>query len=103
MADANVALNPWHPMTDPVDLKTLGKFAEELGECTAAVSRCMIQGVNEAEPVTGVVNREWLENEIADVLAGAQLTCQRFNLDESRIYHRAEQKRKRLREWHKMA
>lgn len=103
MANANVALNPWHPMTDPVDLKTLGKFAEELGECTAAVSRCIIQGINEAEPVTGVVNREWLENEIADVTAGAQLAAERFNLNEDRMRERMTQKKKRLREWHKMA
>lgn len=103
MADPNVKLNPWHPMTDPVDLKTLGKFAEELGECSAAVARCIIQGIDEAEPVSGKLNRAWLEDEIADVWAGMALTCQRFGLDVPRIIERKDKKQQRLHEWHRMA
>lgn len=96
-------MNPWHPIKDPVDLKHLGKLGEELAECGAAVSRCIIQGVDEAEPVTGKSNREWLEDEIADVLGNIYLVTQRFKLDMNRMGERAEEKAKRLRLWHEMA
>lgn len=96
-------MNPWNPITDPVDLKHLGKFAEELGECGAAVARCIIQGLDEAEPTTGKINREWLSDEIADVLAGVYLTIERFGLDELGIRKRATRKIMGLREWHAMA
>jgi hypothetical protein len=97
------ALNPWRPMRDPLDLKHLGKFGEELGEAGAAVSRCIIQGVEECEPVTGKPNREWLEEEIADVLANADLVVGHFRLNGGRIEARRIAKRNRLREWHAMA
>lgn len=51
-------LNPWHPMTDAINLAHLGKLAEELNECGAAVARCIIQGIDGSEPVTGKPNRE---------------------------------------------
>lgn len=95
--------SPWHPMTNAVDLKTLGKLVEELGECVAAASRCIIQGANEAEPVSGKINREWLEDEIADVYAGLSLTIDRFGLNTVRIRHRMQRKIERLRQWHDMA
>lgn len=100
---APAALNPWHPITDTVDLKHLGKLGEELGECGAAVARCIIQGIDEAEPTTGKINREWLEDEIADVAANAQLVAERFGLDKDRIRDRAERKVAQLRTWHDMA
>lgn len=95
--------NPWHPIKDPVDLKTLGKFLEELNECGSAVARCIIQGVNECEPVTGKINKEWLEDEIADVIAGIHLTIARFGLDTIRMYQRTMRKEKHLKQWHDMA
>lgn len=96
-------LNPWHPMTDSLDLKHLGKLAEETGELSAAVSRCIIQGIDEAEPVTGKVNREWLEDELADVAANSLLVIERFGLDQQRMRERAERKAAQLRTWHEMA
>lgn len=96
-------LNPWHPITDSVDLKHLGKLAEEVNELGAATARCIIQGIDEAEPVTGKVNREWLEDEIADVLANCHLVEKRFKLDSDRITKRALEKQVRLRTWHEMA
>jgi NTP pyrophosphatase (non-canonical NTP hydrolase) len=95
-------LNPWHPIKDPVLLKTLGKFAEELGECSAATARCIIQGVDEVEPTTGKPNRQWLEEEIADVLAGVELTITRLGMDRQRIADRANRKAKQLASWHAM-
>lgn len=94
-------MNPWHPMSDPVDLKTAGKALEELGECTAALSRCLIQGMDGTEPTTGKVNRQWLENEMDDVQAQFILLSERFNLhsDPARVARKVSN----CREWHKMA
>ena len=93
-------ISPWQPMSDPVDIKHLGKLGEETNELGAAVSRCLIQGIDEAEPVTGKVNREWLEDEIADVVANIELCIERFGLDIKRISNRELAKRARLRKWH---
>lgn len=95
--------SPWHPMSDPVDLKHLGKLIEELGEAIAAASRCLIQGINEAEPVTGKINKEWLEDEIADVRANLTLVERRFKLNENRMLQRTLRKMKHLQSWHEMA
>lgn len=95
--------SPWHPMSDPRDLKTLGKLGEELGEASAAVSRCIIQGIDEQEPVTRVVNRHWLEDELADVRVNMKLAIERFGLDEQRMAAREARKEKQLRGWHEEA
>jgi hypothetical protein len=92
--------SPWHPITDPVDIKHLGKLAEELNEAGAAVARCLIQGVDEAEPETGRPNRLWLQDEIADVLANAELVVERFTLDREAMAARAARKTAFLRRWH---
>lgn len=104
MADDGTAdATPWHPMSNPVDVKHLGKLAEELGELSAAVARCLIQGIDECEPVTGKPNREWLEDELADVFAGMQLVVPHFGLNVQRIEERIDRKMTRLRNWHEMA
>ena len=95
-------MNPWNPITDALDLKRLGKLAEELGECQAAVARCIIQGLDESEPVTGKVNRLWLQEEIADVMANVHLVVERLNLDTEFMADRIDRKIERLREWHKI-
>lgn len=96
------ALNPWHPMRDALDLKHLGKLAEETNELGSAISRCIIQGVDECEPVTHKPNREWLQDEIADVLANAELVMEHFELDRAQIAERRLRKMKHLRGWHSM-
>lgn len=103
MTKADVQLNPWHPMTDTVDLKHLLKLVEELNECGTASARCMMQGIDEAEPVTGKVNREWLQDELADVWANMELVIEHFGLDFTEIYTRRNAKKYRLKEWYKMA
>ena len=95
--------NPWHPMRDPADIRHLGKLLEELGECTAAVSRCLIQGIDEHEPVTGKPNRQWLREELADVLANVRLVANRFFVEElDMIEVRAAKKQQQLQKWHAM-
>lgn len=91
--------SPWTPEADPTRLKVLGKLSEELGECGSAASRCIIQGIDEAEPVTGKVNRVWLEDEIADVLANADVAMERLGLDRGRIALRADRKRTYILRW----
>jgi len=95
--------SPWHPMSNPVDLKHLGKLLEELGEASAATSRCLIQGIKENDPVTDKPNIEWLEDELADVVANINLCSLRFGLDEDRMNKRMERKMWHLKRWHDMA
>lgn len=56
--------SPWRAEPNPVFLAILGKLGEELGELQAAVSRCIIQGVDGAHPVTEKPNKDWLEEEM---------------------------------------
>lgn len=103
-ADRSAAApNPWTPMSRPIDLKHLGKLAEELNEAGAAVARCLIQGIDEREPVSGKLNREWLEDELADVMANMVLVRRHFDLDGARMNERADRKIEALRAWHEMA
>jgi hypothetical protein len=96
-------LNPWLPMIDSVDVKTLGKLGEECSELATAIFRCLIQGIDEREPVTGKLNRDWLRDEIADTLCNINLVCARFALDDSAIIERVTRKRDHLTAWHAMA
>lgn len=96
------ALNPWRPISVPIDLKHLGKLGEEVNELGSAVFRCIIQGIDEAEPITGKVNRHWLEDECADVLANIELVMEHFGLDAARIAERKARKRAHLKGWHSM-
>lgn len=94
-------LDPWHPMTDLVDIKHIGKLQEELHELGAAIARCLIQGIDGVEPVTKKSNRLWLEEEIADVYANLSLVEERFGL--KMMYERIETKQDKLSKWHRMA
>lgn len=94
---------PWHPIGNKVDLKTLGKFLEELGEAVSAGARCIIQGIDGCEPVTGKPNETWLEEELADIAANAQLVVERFNLSRATIEERKLRKMEMLRKWHEKA
>jgi NTP pyrophosphatase (non-canonical NTP hydrolase) len=94
--------NPWQPMTLSIDLKLLGKLGEECNELGSAVCRCIIQGIAEREPVTGKPNREWLEDEIGDVIANINLVTQHFGLDTARIAKRVIRKTEHLRAWHSL-
>lgn len=95
--------DPWHPVTDPVLLKYLGKLAEECGELSAIVARCIIQGVDGTEPDTGVLNRTALENEIADATANMILVSKKLGLSRDRIAERSNLKIQRLEAWHDQA
>ncbi len=80
-------ISPWFPEKDPVRLAVLGKLAEELSECAARVSRCIIQGIEEIDPDTGRSNHYELRKELADVAACFKLLDIEFRAepDEGRI------------------
>lgn len=91
---------PWHPITTPIDLTHLGKLGEELGELSAAVSRCIIQGLDSYNPDGGKPNHMWLEEEIADVLANLNLVVNHFKLRKDEINSRMLMKIAKLKTWH---
>lgn len=91
--------SPWQPETSQHKLAVLGKLAEEGTEVATAAVRCIIQGIDEREPVTGKLNREWLEDEIADVLAQIERATHELDLDSERILHRANTKYTYTRKW----
>lgn len=82
----------WMPMTNAVDVQHLGKLSEECGELTSAASRCLIHGIDEPHPISGKINKRWLEEEIADVVAMIRHVRERFKLDEAFIAERVERK-----------
>lgn len=98
----NDTVSPWQPMQDKQDLKVLGKLLEELGELTSATARCLIQGIDETEPTTGKPNRQWLEEEVADVLACLDMLLIRCDIRGNHIEERHDRKLKRLRTWLEM-
>lgn len=81
-------MDPWHPINVAIDLKHLGKLAEELNECGSATARCIIQGMDGCEPESGKPNRQWLQEEIADVLANVELVARRDEGKATRILAR---------------
>lgn len=89
-------------MTDANALKHLGKLSEELGELQAAIARCIIQGIDECEPVTKKPNRQWLLEEIADVYANLYLVHEKFGFSMDSISSRAVTKINHLKRWHAM-
>lgn len=82
----------WQPITNKHDLAVIGKLGEEACELGSALFRCVIQGIDEAEPTTGKVNRQWVEEEVADVLALVDTIVTRFDLDIQRIMQRRQKK-----------
>lgn len=95
-------LTKWIPTTDLLSLRRLGKLSEELGELQAAAARCIIQGIDEIDPASGIYNRQRLTNEMADVIAQCICTIKAFELDEQLIDGRINDKQRQMREWESM-
>lgn len=95
-------ISPWVPMKSLIDKKHIGKLLEELGEGIAAASRCLIQGITAKEPTTGKINKEWLEDELADIQANIELNIEHFKLNKKRMAQRTANKKRGLRIWHGM-
>lgn len=89
----------WVPTTNLLHLRRLGKLLEELGELTEVAARCVIQGIDEVDPKTGVVNRLRLQNEIADVAAQLACSIETFGLSFADINERVQHKTALMGEW----
>lgn len=98
--DKPMAPRPWRPETDPIRLAVLGKTLEEMGESVSSIARCVIQGITRFHPETGKPNKRWLEEEIADVLAGYEIMIEEFTLDRDFIAVRKGVKMAHKRAWH---
>ena len=92
MEISDIPISEWQPITNKHDLAVLGKLGEEASELCSAICRCIIQGMDGLEPTTGKPNRQWLEEEIADVMALVTLAIQEFNLDSAAISERCSRK-----------
>lgn len=91
---------PWHPITNQLDLKHLGKLGEEACELGAALFRTIIQGIDELDPDTGKSNRSQVSDEIADVKANMELVIGHLRLATSEIEARSQRKIAHLKGWH---
>ncbi|WP_174058170.1 hypothetical protein [Rhizobium rhizogenes] len=67
-----MSITLWKPEPDVLIHQALGKLVEELGELTQIAARCIIQGFDASEPVTGISNRQQLQKEMSDVLAALE-------------------------------
>lgn len=92
-------MNKWTPTTDLLTLRRMGKLLEELGEASNVAARVIIQGIDEVDPGSGKVNRERLENELADVQAQIGCTVLAFDLDQDRMARRTAEKMRQMAEW----
>lgn len=92
----------WIPTTDLLTLRRMGKTAEELGELSAVVARCIIQGIDEIDPQSGKTNRVRLTEEIADVYAQLDCTVHAFDLSLYEVESRRARKIGYMREWEAM-
>lgn len=92
-------LSPWQPANDPIEVAFWGKALEELGELSAIISRCMIQGVNECEPSTGKLNKSALAEEIADVKAMIEIIMTFNNIPEFVLDERMAHKKAKFHRW----
>jgi NTP pyrophosphatase (non-canonical NTP hydrolase) len=90
----------WKPEPDVIIHQALGKLVEELGELTQIAARCMIQGFDASEPVTGVSNRRQLQKEMADVLAALEWASEITGVSEDT--DRVMSKLDGFRRWQKM-
>jgi hypothetical protein len=97
--DASAASNTQHF----IDRILLAGFALRLNNCGSAVARCIIQGIDEREPITGKVNREWLHETIEHVIVTVGLVIKHFGLDREYIALRADKKKLHLQQWHALA
>lgn len=95
--------SPWNPPAlSQLLRKVLGKLGEETNELATVLFRIHIQGLDALVPGTTKTNRQWLEEEIADVLATSAQTVKHLALDLEFIDTRASKKTTYLEKWYLM-
>ncbi|MBB4277061.1 hypothetical protein [Rhizobium mongolense] len=95
-----MSITLWKPEPDVLIHQALGKACEEANELSGILARCLIQGLNSSEPVTGKPNRQALSDEIADLDAAVQWLRELIGdeYDEAR----ADRKLSGFRRWQRM-
>lgn len=94
-----MTLQKWLPEPNAHYQRRIGKTLEELGELTAVLGRCAIQGIESIDPSSGESNRYRLEKEIADVMAQCEETINVLNLNFAFIGLRIVEKMRQMEEW----
>lgn len=93
--------SPWGaPVLPLAERKALGKLGEETNELGTVLFRIHLQGLDEQVPGETKTNRQWLEEELADVMATAALAVKKLNLDLEFITERAKKKTTYLEKWY---
>lgn len=94
-----VAMSPWRPVSNPFHIRRLGKLQEELAELQKIVARCLIQGLDGADPKTGEKNLDELWREMADVRAQITKGIETFGLPRGLMSERQLRKQAQMDEW----
>lgn len=68
----------------------------------SSVSRCVIQGIDETEPVTGKPNRDWLRESADNFCINLHRLIIALKLDQSYIMERVRLKAAHQQGWHRM-
>lgn len=95
-----MSITLWKPEPDVIIHQALGKACEEASELANILARCLIQGLNQSEPVSGKPNRQALFEEIADLDAAVQWL--RELIDDEYDGDRADRKLNGFRRWQRM-
>lgn len=97
--------SPWTPPDfDSITRKAINKLGEENSELTTVLFRIQNQtdGLDAIIPGETKTNRQWLEEEIADVMATSALAVKHLKLDLEFIEQRAKKKTVYLEKWYMM-
>lgn len=92
----------WLPESRTVIHQALGKGAEEAAELGKILARCLIQGLDEKDPKTGVPNLAALADELADMEATIEWLFELLPLDVESHNARAGRKLDGFRRWKAM-
>ncbi|QXZ79612.1 hypothetical protein [Rhizobium sp. L51/94] len=95
-----MSITLWKPEPDVIIHQALGKACEEASELANILARCLIQGLDQCEPVSGKPNRKALSEEIADLDAAVQWL--RELIGEDYDEERADRKLNGFRRWQRM-
>jgi hypothetical protein len=80
----------------PLPLPSLSKAVAAL---TKVCARCIIQGIDEIDPGTGLTNRQRITDAIAAVLSECTRTANSLSLDAAALDAREKEKTRQMGEW----